>query len=139
MLFFTLVLAPVFRSKMAQSNSYGLFQQAAKRFAKGVWVVIPLLGLTGGFLLSQQTFGKGPVQDWPFVILIKLSLVAILIINAGLHDFIIGPRMGRLRMKGTESLNETERIFLQWSPWFARGILLLGVAVVCAGVAISRA
>jgi copper resistance protein D len=138
MLFLTVVLAPVFRSKTDQPPPYGLFQQVARRFAKSAWISILILVLTGSALLLQHNSWPTLVGSWPLLIFIKLSLVFLLIVGAALHDFVIGPRMGQIRKKDRESLTDTERTLLQWSPWLARGVLVVGLAVVCTGAALSR-
>ncbi len=138
MLFLTLVLAPVLRSESGKPETYEFFKKVATRFRNGVWVAISLLVLTGTVLLSHQVSFGLPLQHWPFPVLIKLGLVLVLILSASLHDLVIGPRAGALKKKSQTSLTTSERSLLKLSPWFARGILVLGVAVVMAGAAISR-
>lgn len=138
MLFLTVVLAPVLRSDPEKQENYVFFKKVAQRFRKGVWIAVLFLALTGTLLLfNQLSFGIS-LQQWPVVVLIKLSLVFGLIVIAGLHDLIIGPRAGALKKKPQTSLTKNERILLLLSPWFARGVLVLGVAVVMTGTAISR-
>lgn len=138
MLFLTLVLAPIFRADSGKPETYLFFQKAAKRFRSGVWGAILLLFLTGLVLLSSHVSSNVPLPDWPVLILTKLGLVLGLVIFAGLHDLVIGPRVGALKKLPPTSLTRTDQLLLNLSPWIARGILLWGIGVVCAGTAISR-
>ncbi len=138
MLFLTVVLAPVLRSESGKPETYVFFKKVATRFRNGVWVAILFLVLTGPLLLSNQVSFEIPFQQWPVVVLIKLVLVFVLIVFAGLHDLVLGPRAGALKKKPQADLTASERSLLNLSPWFARGILVLGVAVVMTGIAISR-
>lgn len=138
MLFLTVVLAPVLRSESGKPETYLFFQKVAKRFRNGVWVTILLLLLTGTSLLSNHISFELPLSEWPIVILTKLGLVVTLIGIAGLHDLVIGPRAGILKKKPQTSLTSSEQMFLQLSLWLARGVVVLGISVVCAGTAISR-
>ena len=138
MLFLTVVLAPVLRSESGKPETYVFFKKVATRFRNGVWVAILFLVLTGPLLLSNQVSFEIPLQQWPVVVLIKLVLVFVLIVFAGLHDLVLGPRAGTLKKKPQADLTASERSLLNLSPWFARGILVLGVAVVMTGIAISR-
>jgi len=138
MLFLTMVLAPVFRSESGKPETYVFFHKVAKRFRNGVWVAVLFLVLTGTLLLSKQVSLGIPVQQWPVPVLTKLGLVFVLIVFAVLHDLVIGPRAGVLKKKPQTSLTTNERSLLNLSPWLARGVLVLGVAVVMAGTVISR-
>ena len=138
MLFLTVVLAPVLRSESGKPETYAFFKKVARRFRNGVWVAILFLVLTGTVLLANQVSFGIPLRQWPNVVLIKLALVFVLIVFAGLHDLVIGPRAGVLKKKPPTFLTTGERTLLTLSPWFARSILVLGVAVVMTGTAISR-
>ena len=138
MLFLTVVLAPVFRSESSQPQAYVFFRKVAKRFRTGVWVAVLFLVSTGPLLLSKHVSLAMPLKQWPVVVLTKLGLVFALLVFAGLHDLVIGPRAGALKKKPRTSLTASERSLMNLSPWLARGVLVLGVAVVCAGTAISR-
>lgn len=138
MLFLTLVLAPLLRAEAGNPDSYAFFRKVATRFRNGVWVAVLLLVLTGALLLSNHISFELSLKEWPDVILTKLGLVGALIGFAGMHDLVIGPRAGVIKKKPQTSLTINERSFLRMSPWLARGVLVLGVAVVCAGSAISR-
>lgn len=138
MLFLTLVLAPVLRSESGKPETYLFFKKVAQRFRNGVWVAILFLVLTGPLLLSNQVSLEVPPQEWPLVVLTKLVLVCVLILFAGLHDLVLGPRAGLLKKKPQATLTTGERTLLNLSPWFARSVLVLGVAVVMTGIAISR-
>ena len=138
MLFLTMVLAPVSRSESGKPETYVFFQKIAKRFRNSVWVAVLFLVLTGTVLLSKQVSLGMPFQQWPVVVLTKLGLVFVLIVFAGLHDLVNGPRAGALKKKPQSSLTTNERSLLNLSPWLARGVLVLGLAVVMAGTAISR-
>ena len=138
MLFLTVVLAPVFRSESSQPQAYVFFQKVAKRFRTGVWVAVLFLVSTGPLLLSKHVSLAMPLKQWPSVILLKLGLVVVLLVLAVSHDLIVGPRAGALKKKTQASLTTHERGLLILSSWLARGVLVLGVAVVFSGTAISR-
>jgi len=138
MLFLTLVLAPVFRSESGKPETYVFFKKVATRFRNGVWIAVLLLVLTGPLLLFKQVSFEIPVQHWPVVVLTKLGLVFVLIVFAVWHDLVIGSRAGALKKKPQTSLTTRERSLLNLSPWLARGVLVLGVAVVMMGTVISR-
>lgn len=138
MFFLSFVLAPLLRSQSESPNTYLFFQQAARRFRNAVWVAVTLLLLTGPLLLSNHISFARPFQEWPGVILTKLGLVGALIVFAGLHDLVIGPRVGTLKKKPSTSLTRSEQTLVKMSRILARGVLVLGIAVVLAGTAISR-
>ena len=138
MLFLTVVLAPVLRAESRKPETFLFFQKVAKRFRNGVWFSVLLLVLTGPFLLFKHVSLEIPLHDWPSVILIKLVLVFGLVAFAGLHDLIIGPRMGALKKAQPTSLTASEQTLIKLSPLLARGVLVWGVGVVMAGTAISR-
>ena len=138
MLFLTVVLAPVLRTETGNPDTYEFFKKVALRFRHGVWVAVLILVLTGALLLSNQITPGMPFNQWPGVILLKLGLVFVLIVFAGLHDLFIGPRAGALKKKPQISLTAKDHYFLKLSLWLARGVLVLGIAVVLTGISIPR-
>lgn len=138
MLFLTLVLAPVLRSESGNPETYLFFKKVAQRFRNGVWVAILFLVLTGSFLLSKHVSFEVPLQQWPAIILTKLGLVSGLLVFAGLHDLVLGPRVGALKKTPQASFTTSEHRLIKLSPWLARSILVLGLVAVMTGAAISR-
>jgi len=138
MLFLTVILAPVLRSESGKPETYVFFRKVATRFRKSVWVAVLFLISTGTLLLSNQVSFEEPPLEWPGVVLTKLVLVFVLLVFAGLHDLVLGPHVGVLKKKPQATLTMSERTLLKLSPWFARSVLVLGVAVVMTGITISR-
>jgi hypothetical protein len=54
------------------------------------------------------------------------------------HDLIIGPRVGKILQRPTESRTRFDHALLLWSPWIARLSLALTQAVLFAAVMLVR-
>lgn len=143
MLFLVLVLMPSLR-RLADPRLRGrLIRETGIRFRLVGWSCLVVLGLTGyinltsrGFgwaILAQPSFwvnGYGRILAW------KLSLVMLILVISGTHDFVIGPRAGRARRESPGSWEE-RRLRLM-AVWFGRLNLLLSVIVVALGVMLTR-
>jgi hypothetical protein len=77
-------------------------------------------------------------STWPAVAKVKLSLVATLLVLAGLHDFWLGPKVGRLKARPDPRRSPADHLQLKLAPWLARGMLLLAMLVLLSGVILAR-
>ena len=138
MIFLSLVLAPLVRSRKAAPEFMALFRSAARRFRFVVWGAIAVLLLTGPPLLHQRGIPITNPSGWPMILSVKLGLVAILLFVTITHDLIIGPRVGRILQLPTERRTSSDHAMVAWSPWIARCSLLLTLAVLLAAVMLVR-
>jgi putative copper export protein len=115
-----------------------LFRTIARRFRAVVWGAIAVLLFTGPLLLHQQGIPITDPSGWPMVLAAKLGLVAILLLLTLTHDLIIGPRVGKILQRPTESRTRFDHALLLWSPWIARLSLVLTLAVLFAAVMLVR-
>jgi copper resistance protein D len=93
MLFLSLVLAPLVRSRKAAPEFMAWFRSAALRFRIVAWVAIGVLLLTGPMLLSQRGLALTVPSSWPHIVRLKLALVGVLLVLTALHDLVLGPRV----------------------------------------------
>ena len=70
--------------------------------------------------------------------LVKLTLVAILLMLTVMHDFFIGPRVGRILHIPAVSRSGHDRLLVAGSPWLPRLSLLLALAVLGIAVMVVR-
>src|SRR5712692_10865260 len=116
MLFLSLVAVPVLRQVESPLLRMDLFRAMARRFRGLVWICIAILVLTGigNVLFSGNTL---PGSAYMKVLQIKLVLVAILVGLGLLHDFVIGPRAGRVLSRNGLPPTETDRFMVTLAPW----------------------
>jgi uncharacterized membrane protein len=138
MIFLSLVLSPLVRSRKAVPEFMALFRSAARRFRFVVWGAIVILLLTGPPLLHQRGI---PIMDpsrWPLILAVKLGLVAVLLFFTLTHDLILGPRVGRIVQLPSERRSGLDDVLVACSPWIARCSLLLTLAVLFSAVVLVR-
>lgn len=138
MLFLSLVLVPVFRRQGMVHQPGGLFRTIAVRFRVVVWVSVAILVPTGALLLSQRTESLLDPSGWPLIARLKVLLVAILISLTAIHDFWLGPRLGRLVRSSAQSGNLANSRLQPLLPWVARLGLLLSLGILLVAVALAR-
>ncbi len=138
MLFLSVVLVPVLKSEPFASQKALLFRTTARRFRAVVWVSIVVLLFTGPLLLHQRGISITDPSEWPKVLATKLGLVASLLLVTLIHDFIIGPRVGRAARIPIESRTGFDQALVLWSPWLARFSLILALGVLLAAVVLVR-
>ncbi len=138
MLFLSVVLVPTLKREMSASQRAVLFRTVALRFRAVVWVAIAILLSTGPALVSYRGIPVVDPSGWPRVLAVKLGLVTILLLLTLTHDFIIGPRVGRIAQLPPESRTRFDQALVLWSPWVARLPLLLALAVLFAAVLLVR-
>ena len=64
--------------------------------------------------------------------------MAILLILTLIHDFILGPRAGRILQIPSESRTRLDHTLVVWSPWVARFSLVLALAILFAAIMLVR-
>lgn len=133
-IFLSVVLAPVLKREPFASQKALLFRTIARRFRAVVWGAIAVLLFTGPLLLHQRGIPIAHPSGWPMILAVKLGLVAILFLLTLTHDLIIGPRVGKILQRPTESRTRFDHALLLWSPWIARLSLVLTLAVLFAAV-----
>ena len=138
MIFLSLVLAPLVRSRKAAPEFMALFRSAARRFRFVVWGAIAILLVTGLPLLHQRGIPIMDPSGWPLILAVKLGLVAVLLFFTLTHDLILGPRVGRIVQLPSERRSGLDHVLVACSPWIARCSLLLTLAVLFAAVVLVR-
>ena len=138
MLFLSLVVVPVFKSSSDPGKAQPWFLVSARRFRSLVWIGIPILLVTGGFLLPDHVDFSSSVSTWPLAVFVKLTLVVLLIATSISHDRIIGPQVRTIKQKASIEWTSGERLLVKCAPWIGRLTMILGLAVVLVGVLLVR-
>jgi len=97
-----------------------------------------VLVATGLLLLSRRVPSLLVPEGWPRAAQIKVCLVLGLIALTALHDFWLGPLVGRLKSQTPAMLTRAEQAWIGLAAWLPRLSLLVAVAIVFLGVALSR-
>lgn len=137
MLFLSLVLAPLVRSRKAAPDFMALFRLAARRFRLFVWSAIVLLLSTGPLLVAQRGWSLSP-NDWPVALKVKIALVAVLLVLTLSHDLVFGPRMRRLGVIPADDRSSLEQALVRTSAWLPRLALLVALSVVAVALVLAR-
>ncbi len=137
-LFLSLVLVPVLKAEAFAAQRGALFKTVAGRFRKMVWASILLLVVTGLPLLARRVDSLLVPSGWPLVLTVKLALVALLVGMTALHDFWIGPKVGRWMRAPQESRTQGETRMVRLAPWIARLGLGLALLVLLLAAALVR-
>jgi len=139
MLFLGLVGAPVLRRVEPAALRARLFRDLGRAFRPVGWGAIGVLLATGvmnlwfaGVLgrLGEPSFWSAPygrMLAW------KLAAVAAMLATSALHDFVLGPRAGRLDPGSSAAVRARSR-----AAWLARISVVLGLVVVIAAVRLAR-
>ncbi len=138
MLFLSLVVVPVLKRESFTAERGILFRAIGRRFRLLVWVSVVVLLTTGPLLLSLRGESLLEPVGWSVVLRMKLLLVAILIGLTAVHDFWLGPRVGRLLSVSPGSQTLAENLQIRLSPWIARLGLVLALGVLLAATALVR-
>jgi uncharacterized membrane protein len=137
-LFLSTILVPVLRDEPFSAQRGTLFKAIAGRFRTMVWASIGLLLVTGIPLASRRVDSLLDLSGWPLPLKAKLGLVLLLIGMTGLHDFWIGPKVGRWMRAPQESRTPFESRMIRLAPWVARLALGLALGVLLAAVTLTR-
>ena len=138
MLFLSLVAVPLLKKASDPASAQREFVNLARRFRMLVWVALSLLLITGSILLPNLVDLSESFGNWPFTVLIKLSLVLLLIVVSLAHDRIMGHKVRTLKHKSSSALTPSEKILLVLSPLIGRLTMLLGLGILLAAVLMVR-
>ena len=143
MAFLGLVVVPVMRSNGRGREASEFFHLAALRFRTVGWVCIVLLLLTGILNLDRWGVGWSQLASASFwgsafgqTLAVKLTLILIIVLLSGVHDFFIGPRAS-IAISERPASADARRLRAAAS-WFGRVNSLLAVAVVVYAVMLVR-
>lgn len=142
MLFVSLVLVPGLRRLGDAALQARLLSEAGRRFRAVGWVAIATLVVTGvtnawgrwglDALLTPTFWGSGPGR----LLLVKLGVVAAMLAQSAVHDFVLGPRLTARRRAGAPAADLAG--LRRRVSWLARLNLVLGLSVVALAVWIVR-
>ena len=138
MIFLSLVLAPLVRSRKAVPEFMALFRSAALRFRPVVWAAMAILLMTGPMLLSHRGLSVTVPASWPGIVTVKLTLVALLLFLTLLHDLVLGPQVSRVSAIPESQRTAGEQVIFKTARWVPRLSLLLALAVVIAATMLAR-
>lgn len=141
MLFLGMVGAPVLRRVEPAPLRARLFRDLGRAFRPVGWGALAVLVATGvmnlafagvlrGGRLASAAFWSAPygrTLAW------KLTAVAAMLVTSALHDFVFGPRAGRLDPGTAAAVRARSR-----AAWLARTSVVLGLVVVIAAVRLAR-
>lgn len=138
MIFLSLVLGPLVRSRKAAPEFMALFRSAALRFRPLVWIAMVILVSTGPMLLSRRGIHVTDPASWPGIVTVKLALVSLLLFLTLLHDLLLGPRVSRVSAIPESQRTSGEQMVFKTARWLPRVSLLLALGVVIAAAVLAR-
>ncbi|TKB91885.1 MAG: hypothetical protein E8D41_10495 [Nitrospira sp.] len=138
MIFLSLVLAPLVRSRKALPEFMALFRSAARRFRFVVWGAIAVLLSTGPVLLQQRGLSLLNPVEWPQVLWMKLGLVGALLLLTATHDLLLGPRVRKISALPEGARSSWEQTIVRTSSWVPRIALLLALFVLGVAAMLAR-
>jgi len=122
-LFIALVLVPVTRRVEDPHLRLDLISQTGKRFRTIGWVALALLVATGLVILARRPWLlRVPAFQ------LKVALVVLALGLSALHDFVLGPRVGRLPPGITAPRRRL--------TWIARVNVLIVLTIVLLGLSL---
>jgi copper resistance protein D len=141
MFFLGAVGAPVLRGVQPPELRAELFHRLGERFRTIGWITIGVLLVTGvanlHFRGVLRTDVLGNADFWAsrygVALAWKLGAVVVMIAVSAAHDFVFGPRAGRLKSGSPEALAMRSR-----AVWLARINAIVGVVLVLAAVRLAR-
>ena len=141
MFFLAVVGAPVLRLVDPPSLRRDLFSRIGAQFRLVGWIAIAVLLVTGvGNLYFRGILTSGLLASAAFwsgsygkALIVKLAAVLFMLVVQAVHDFVHGPRSGRLD-PGTEEGRKARRT----AAWLGRLNAVAGVVVVLAAVRLAR-
>ncbi|MEW6246915.1 MAG: CopD family protein [Nitrospirota bacterium] len=138
MVFLSVVLVPTLKVGWSAAQRAILFRTVALKFRFVVWVSVGVLVATGPALLALRGLSLLEPSRWSSVLTAKLFLVLTLLALTGAHDFVVGPRVGRIQQQPEADRTEMDRLLVAWSPWIARLSLVLALGILFLAVALVR-
>jgi len=141
MFFLAAVGAPVLRKVEPPELRAQLFQALGRAFRTSCWIAITVLVVTGignlqfAGILSAEVMGAPGFWATSYGVALawKLGAVTAMIVISAVHDFVLGPRAGRLGRGTPEAAQARRRAAL-----LARLNAVLGIVVVVAAVRLAR-
>ncbi len=141
MFFLAVVGAPVLRAVEPPDLRRDLFTRIGGAFRTVGWVAIGVLLITGvGNLHFRGVFSSGLLVNAAFwdssygkALAVKLFAVLFMFIVQATHDFVHGPRSGRL-----DPSTDAGRRARRMAAWLARLNAVAGLVVVLAAVRLAR-
>ena len=123
MLFIALILVPVTRRVQDPLLRLDLITQTGKRFRTVGWIALGLLVATGVVILLRRPWLlQAPAFQF------KAGLVLLTLALSALHDFVLGPRAGRLPPSATGPRKRLTRI-ARLNVLIVLTIVLLGLSL----------
>lgn len=140
MFFLAVVGAPVLREVESPALRQRLFQVLGERFRAVGWIAITILLVTGTLNLYFRGWLRPALTNVAFwhtttgvALAWKLASVAVMVVTSAVHDFILGPRAGRMKPGSPEALK-----LRRWSALGARLNAIVGFILVIAAVRLAR-
>lgn len=141
MFFLALVGAPVLRGVENPELRQRLFDDLGYRFRSVGWLALAALLATGvlnmwyrgALTLAAWRDPAFASSSWATALKIKLAAVVVMLLVEGYHDFVIGPRAGRVMVGTPEAIVLRKRASLT-----ARISALAGVVIILAAVRLAR-
>lgn len=138
MVFLSLVLAPLVRSRQAAPEFMALFRSAALKFRLVAWLAIGVLLTTGPILLAQRGMPLTNPSAWTPLVHVKLGLVTLLLVLTFLHDLVLGPRVSHASAIPESSRTPWQQTVVRTSRWLPRLALFVSLVVLVAAVVLAR-
>lgn len=141
MFFLAVVGAPVLRKVEPATLRRDLFGRIGEGFRLVGWIAIAILLVTGAGnlyfrgILRSEVLGNPAFWDSSYgrTLALKLAAVLAMLVVQAAHDFIYGPRSGRLDPSSPEGAR-TRRI----AAWLGRLNAIAGLVVVLTAVRLAR-
>jgi putative copper export protein len=141
MFFLALVGAPVLRAVENPELRQRLFDQLGLRFRSVGWIALGVLFVTGllnlhfrGLLswrvLTDPEFVRSP---WGMAFTVKMAALVLMLLVEGYHDWVLGPRAGRVVAGSPEAIALRNR-----ASRYARISAICGVIIVLAAIRLAR-
>lgn len=137
MLFVALVLMPSLRGLEDPKLCAWIVSLVGRRFRTVGWIAIGILLVTG--VLNMMRLGVSPIALFGTrvgtILGLKLILVSVMIVQSGVHDFMLGPQLTSSNPRpGSIGSDGLRRAVVT----LARANLLVGITVVLLGLILSH-
>lgn len=141
MFFLAAVGAPVLRKVEPPGLRAELFRRLGEAFRTTGWIAIVVLLVTGTLnlwyrgVLSVAVLGDAAFWATRYGVALgwKLAAVLVMVVVSVVHDFVLGPRAGRLGAGTPAALRARRR-----AAWLARLNAIAGIVLVFAAVRLAR-
>jgi copper resistance protein D len=140
MIFLVVVIVPLLRRPAMREQSRALFHLLGTRFRTVGWIALGTLVVTGTFNVAYRGYGLEHLASgelfrgrWGHALLMKLSLVAVILVLSGVHDFWIGPGATR-----DDATPERREVLRRTASIMGRVTFALALAVVALAITLVR-